>query len=229
MQKEETLSRLPFFCHLTEEQKRRMLESSRIASYQAGDLIYTPVRECLGMTIVLSGSIRTYLVSESGKKATIFRLRSGEVCILSMTCLLSAITFDVEVEAAEDCSLLIIPAPVFASISQENIYAENFSYKVVADRFSNLIEAVQQMMFMTLEQRVVAYLLDESSLPDQSSIQQEPNTAVVLITQEQLAENIGSAREAVSRVLKQLKGKGLVSVERGKIFLHSKKDLYGLL
>lgn len=215
--KEQILSGLLFYPHLTDAQRTELLEASRIQSFSAGELIYTPARECLGMIYVVKGVIRTYLTSEEGKKATMFRLREGEVCVLSMSCVLSAITFDVEVEADSDCELFIIPAPVFSRISGENMYVENFSYKVVTERFSGIVEALQQMMFMSLEQRVITFLLDESAAVGDD---------VLHITQEQLAENIGSAREAVTRVLKQLKEKGLLNIGRGRIEILKRKELY---
>lgn len=215
--KEEILKRLSFYEHLTEKQKEELLTAARTEHFAEGDLIYTPARECLGMIYVKKGIIRTYLTAESGKKATIFRLREGEVCVLSMSCVMSAITFDVEVEADKECELFIIPATVFSRVSQENIYVENFSYKIVTERFSSIVEALQQMMFMSLEQRVISFLLDESAAL---------GTDTLMITQEQLAENIGSAREAVTRVLKQLKDKELIVMGRGKIEIQKRKELY---
>lgn len=215
--KEEILSRLSFYPYITEKQKEELLTASRTERFSAKDLIYTPARECLGMVYVVKGVIRTYLTSENGKKATIFRLREQEVCVLSMSCVMSAITFDVEVEADEDCELFIIPATVFSRISGQNMYVENFSYKIVTERFSVIVEAMQQMMFMSLEQRVITFLLDESAAVGGD---------VLYITQEQLAENIGSAREAVTRVLKQLKERELLTVKRGKIEILRRKELY---
>lgn len=215
--KEELLARLSFYPHLTRQQKEELLSASRIQRFSAGELIYTPARECLGMIYVIKGVIRTYLTSQEGKKATIFRLREGDVCVLSMSCVLSAITFDVEVEADQDCELFVIPATVFSRVSGENLYVENFSYKIVTERFSAIVEALQQMMFMSLEQRVITFLLDESAAV---------GADVLYITQEQLAENIGSAREAVTRVLKQLKERQLIAMGRGRIELINRKALY---
>ena len=211
---------LSFYPHLNRDEEELFLRNTRIEHFKQGELVYSPGRECLGMIRVVSGSIRTFMVSEDGRKATIFRLREGEICVLSMSCVLSSVTFDVEVEAAEDTELLIIPAAVFAMVEKKNVYVENFSYHILADRLSDLIEAVQQMMFFSLEQRVASHLLDESSAR---------KSDVLLMTQEEVAENIGSAREAVSRILKKLKEKDLISVERGKISLLDKKGLYGLL
>lgn len=211
---------LPFFSHLTEEEKDYLRKNMRTLEFQVGDLIYTPARGSLGMVLVLQGGVRAYLTSEEGKKATIFRLREGEFCMLTMSCAISQITFDVEVEASEDGSLLLLPTDVFAKLEQENIYVKNFSLELMMERMSSLVEGVQQMMFMNLEQRLASYLLDESS-------QRKSDT--LRLTQEEIAENIGSAREAVSRTLKRMKEKELISVGRGSIQILDKKELYGLI
>ncbi|WP_313528633.1 Crp/Fnr family transcriptional regulator [Anaerotignum sp.] len=211
---------LPFFKSLSHEEREFVQRNLKILTFQEGDLIYTPAKGSLGMVQVLKGAVRAYLVSEEGKKATIFRLHEGEFCMLTMSCAMSQITFDVEVEACEDCELLLLPTEVFASVEQQNIYVKNFSLELMMERMSSLVEAVQQMMFLNLEQRLASYILDESS-------QRKSDT--LHLTQEQIAENIGSAREAVSRTLKRMKEKNMISVGRGCIQILDKKELYALL
>lgn len=211
---------LPFYSYLTEEEKDFLQKNMKILEFGEGDLIYTPARGSLGMVMVLQGAVRAYLISEEGKKATIFRLREGEFCMLTMACAMSQITFDVEVEASEACRLLLIPTEVFSTVEQKNIYVKNFSLELMMERMSSLVEGVQQMMFLNLEQRLASYLLDESSQRKNDTLH---------ITQEEIAENIGSAREAVSRTLKRMKEKELITVGRGCIQLLDKKELYSLL
>ncbi|WMI81131.1 Crp/Fnr family transcriptional regulator [Anaerotignum sp. MB30-C6] len=211
---------LPFFQSLSEEEKTFFQKNLKVIEFKEGDLIYSPAKGSLGMVQVLKGAVRAYIISDEGKKATIFRLREGEFCMLTMACAMSQITFDVEVEASEDCQLLLLPTEVFTKVEQQNIYVKNFSLELMMERMSSLIEGVQQMIFLNLEQRIASYLLDESS--------QRKNDTIYL-TQEQIAENIGSAREAVSRTLKRMKEKDLISVGRGCIHILNKKELYEML
>ena len=164
--------------------------------------------------------MRTYLLSDEGKEVTIYRLREGDCCILAASCVLSAITFDVEIEAQTECAALVIPAGILAAMSRENVYMDNFMYKEAAKRFSDVVEALQQMIFLSLTQRVVSFLLDESAKTGSSSI---------AMTHEGIAKIIGSAREAVSRTLKQLAKTGSISLNRGEIKLERKESLYQLL
>ena len=218
--KEEILRKKSFWEHLTEIQKELLLRESRIVRYQAGDSIYSSVRECLGAVFILEGIMRTYLLSDEGKEVTIYRLREGDCCILAASCVLSAITFDVEIEAQTECAALVIPAGLQAAMSRENVYMDNFMYKEAAKRFSDVVEALQQMIFLSLTQRVVSFLLDESAKIGSSSI---------AMTHEEIAKIIGSAREAVSRTLKQLAKTGSISLNRGEIKLERKESLYQLL
>lgn len=218
--KEEILRKKSFWEHLTEIQKELLLRESRIVRYQAGDSIYSSVRECLGAVFILEGIMRTYLLSDEGKEVTIYRLREGDCCILAASCVLSAITFDVEIEAQTECAALVIPAGPLAAMSRENVYMDNFMYKEAVKRFSDVVEALQQMIFLSLTQRVVSFLLDESAKTGSSSI---------AMTHEEIAKIIGSAREAVSRTLKQLAKTGSISLNRGEIKLERKESLYQLL
>lgn len=218
--KEEILRKKSFWEHLTEIQKELLLRESRIVRYQAGDSIYSSVRECLGAVFILEGIMRTYLLSDEGKEVTIYRLREGDCCILAASCVLSAITFDVEIEAQTECAALVIPAGLLAAMSRENVYMDNFMYKEAAKRFSDVVEALQQMIFLSLTQRVVSFLLDESAKTGSSNI---------AMTHEEIAKIIGSAREAVSRTLKQLAKTGSISLNRGEIKLERKESLYQLL
>ena len=149
-----------------------------------------------------------------------FRLRQGDTCILSASCVLPAITFDVEIEAQTEVDAVLIPARVLVSLTRDNIYVENYVYKEAAKRFSDVVEALQQMMFLSLTQRIAAFLLDESA---------KTHSPVIVMTQEDLAKQIGSAREAVSRILKQMVKKGYVSLSRGEVKIENKEDLYRLL
>lgn len=151
---------------------------------------------------------------------TIYRIREGDTCVLTASCALSAITFDVEIEAEADCEVLLIPAPVFSALAADNIYVENFAYKIATERFSSVVEALQQIMFLSLTQRIAAFLIDESAQRKDDSIR---------MTHEEIAKAIGSAREAVSRTLKQMVKKGDISLFRGGIRIENKSSLYEML
>ncbi|HJB28131.1 MAG TPA: Crp/Fnr family transcriptional regulator [Candidatus Blautia faecavium] len=211
---------LPFWRHLTDKEQELLLSHVRKAHYPAGGAVQSGEQQCLGTLFLLKGILRVYLLSAQGKEATLYRLREGDVCTLSASCMLSAITFDVQIDAETDCDLLVIPAAVFSQLMKENIYVENFAYKLTTEHFSDVIAGIERTFFLSLPQRIAAFLLDEASQDSSDSL---------AITQENLARSIGSAREAVSRALKQLSQDGCIEVSRGGIRLLDKAKLYRML
>lgn len=213
------LKQLPFWEHLTSAQQIQLKENARFVHYEAGRTIHGDSANCTGVLLIQSGILRTYLLSEDGKEVTIYRLRDGDTCMMSASCMLSAITFDVQIDAETDCDMLLIPTGTYAELAKQNIYVENYSYRLTTERFSDVMAAVQQMFFMTLEQRLAAFLIDESLYSHSNELN---------LTHEQIARAIGSAREVVSRTLKSLASAGYIEVYRGGVRILDKNGLYGV-
>lgn len=207
---------MAFWEYLSGSQRRLLSGRVRLEQYQAGQPVYGP-NDCLGVLLVQEGILRTYLLSENGREITVYRLRAGEVCVLSVSCILDALSLNVQMDAEEDSRVLLIPAEVFAALTRDNIYVENFSYKMAAERFSDVINAVERMLFMSLEERLAAFLLDEAAASGGLEIYK---------THEQIAKAIGSAREAVSRALKRMAENGTVQLFRGGLRIMDKPALY---
>ena len=91
---ERTLTQLPFWSSLTEQEQETLHRSAFVRHYEKGAFVHSTDNECLGMLFVLSGEIRAYLLSEEGREVTLFRLYPGELCVLSASCVISQITFD---------------------------------------------------------------------------------------------------------------------------------------
>lgn len=216
----EPLSRLPFWQHLTPAQQAAAADQCRRVEYAAGQAVHSPGEGCLGVLLIESGALRIYLSSPEGRQATIDRLHAGQICVMTAACMMRGVSFDVQVEAESDTAALLLPARLFAGLMQENIYVEAFLYRAATERFASVLTGMEQMLFLTLEQRVASFLLDEAA---------RTGSDAVRVTQEQLAQAIGSAREAVSRTLKKLERQGLVTVERGAVRLTDRPALYRLL
>lgn len=214
------LEKQTFWPHLTPSEQQRIREQVLFSHFSAGEAIKLGGNNCIGPLFVVRGILRVYLLSADGREATIYRLRQGDACMLSASCMLSAITFDVQIDAETDCDLLIIPTALFADLMSHNLYVENYVYRNSSERLSDLIQAVERMFFLTLRQRIAAFLIDESATN---------GTDRLTLTQEQLARAIGSAREAVSRSLKQLAQSGSIEVSRGGIRILDKSLLYAEL
>ena len=213
----EVLKAYPFWEKLTDKEKEQLARLLRRNTYRAGQVVSSSGSDCLGLFLIRKGTLRVYLTSEEGREATVFRLHEGEICVLSGSCLLSSLPFEVQIDAETDSEIYLLPSGSFRQIMEENIYVENYIYKMMTESFSDIIAAVQQMLFASLTQRLVSFLLDESA---------RSGTSEVRMTQEQIARSIGSAREAVSRSLKQLAADGSIELFRGGVRLLDRKSLY---
>lgn len=210
----------PFWDKLTDTQKEQLETNSYIKDYEPGSFVHSRTEECLGVLAVLSGQLRTYIQSEEGREITLFRLGPGEVCTLSAACMMQEITFDVLIESIGATRLLITSAHGIHRIMDKNIYAENYIYRQTAERFSDVMWSMGQLLFSSFDKRLAAYLQDELV---------KSNSGVISTTHEQIAKNLGTAREVVSRMLKYFEKEGLLTLGRGTITIKDSAGLKKLL
>lgn len=198
----------PFWKDLDEKEREQLAMSAARKEYAKGSFVHSASEKCLGLILVESGALRVYIESEEGRDITLYRLGEGDICTLSASCFMSEITFEVLIEAESDSSLVLMNPAVFNRIASENIYVENYMYKQTASRFSDVMWAMQQILFLSFDRRLALFLLDEAA-------KTADNTLVM--THEQVARYVGSAREVVSRMLKYFEEEGYVKLSRGRI------------
>ena len=143
----------------------------------------------------------------------------GEVCTLSASCAMQEISFDILIEAEEETKVLITPASTFRRLLNQNIYVENYIYRETTEHFSEVMWAMGQLLFTRLDQRLAGYLEDERI---------RTGSPVLSPTHEQIARNLGSAREVVSRILKSFEKDGIVALSRGTVTILDVKKLRGI-
>lgn len=211
---------LPFWKDLTPDQQDYLVSSSSGKTFKKNQTIHSADTECIGMLLVTSGSLRVYMLSEEGKDITLYRIHAGETCILSASCVLKSITFDVFIDAVEDCEVLQISAPSISAVMKQNIYVECYAYKMATERFSDVMWAMRQIFFMSFDKRLAIFLLDESSASHSDEIK---------MTHEQIARLMGDAREVVTRMLKYFSTEGYVELSRGTVKIINKNALKKLL
>ena len=205
----------PFWNEITEEEREHICSNSLEKNYQKDTNIHDS-SECSGVIFVRSGCLRVYMMSDNGKDITLYRLHSGDMCMLSASCVLKTITFDVFVDAEEDSCCYTISGPAFMKISDNNPKVRIFALETAVSRFSDVMWVMQQILFMSMDKRLAIFLLDESS---------RTNSDIIPFTHEQIARYMGSAREVVSRMLKYFANEGFVEVSRKGVKLLDKKRL----
>lgn len=211
---------LTFWSNLSEDDQKRLLENSYEARYRKGDTIYGGDGNCVGILIIKSGGLRTYILSEDGREITLYRLVPGDVCVLSSSCVLQNITFDVHIDADFDSELTVINSDLFMEISSQNIYVDNFIQKEAVSRFSDVMWAMQQILFMSFDRRLANFIFDEIARTGELEIK---------MTHDTIAKYVGSAREVVSRMLKYFAAEGIVELQRGSLTVINKTKLRALI
>lgn len=210
----------PFWDRLKPEERLLLCQNTRLAEFDGGVNIHGNNGDCTDILVVKSGCLRCYLLSEEGKEITLYRMYAGDICILSASCILSSITFDVFIDTEEKSGLYLIDTAVFSDLAGKNLYLENFALRVAATRFSDAIWAMQQILFMNMDQRLAVFLNDELSKTGGDTIR---------LTHEQVAKYMGSAREVVSRTLKNFVSGHIVELTRGGIRVIDKSKLKSLI
>ena len=211
---------LTFWPYLDDKDQQMLLDNTYEVSYGKGETIHGGESDCIGILIIKNGGLRTYMLSEDGREITLYRLMPGDVCVLSTSCVLHNITFDVHIDADDDSDLYIVNSDVFSALASRNIYVDNFTQKEAVARFSDVMWAMQQILFMSFDKRLASFILDEIARTGELEIK---------MTHDVIAKYVGSAREVVSRMLKYFASEGIVVLQRGGLTVVDKKKLRNLI
>ncbi|MGF0033437.1 helix-turn-helix domain-containing protein [Bariatricus sp. SGI.154] len=210
----------PFWESLTDNQKKRISDGWRMELISKDRQIYRYSDGCKGLMIIRKGCLRVYIISDEGRDVTLYRLFPGDICVFSAACLIQEIDFDVLIEATEDTESVTIPAADLKQIMQENLLLENFIYKKTAERFSDVMWIIQQILFKKIDQRIAQYLWD-------GMLRQK--STVISVTHDNIARDIGSVREIVTKVLKQMAKDQIIKSGYGKIEILDKDRLFKMI
>jgi len=205
----------PFWSEITEEEKDFICMNTATQTYLKSNTVHDSY-ECSGVIMVKSGCLRVYIMSDEGKDITLYRLHEGDMCMLSASCVLQTITFDVFVDAEEDSECYIINGSAYAKVSEANPKIKIFTLETAVSRFSDVMWIMQQILFMSLDKRLAIFLNDETA---------RTKSDTVTLTHEQIARYIGSAREGVSGMLKYFSAEGIVELSRKGVRVLDKKRL----
>lgn len=171
------------------------------------EIIYQNSDNCFGYVMIKSGILRAYIMSENGKEITIFTLKSSDECIMCANCAMYNLTLEVILKLQKGSEILVIPAQIYSNFKNKYPKLASHTINLISHRFSQVINVLEQTAFLPLTERVRRFLLDMNM------------TGSVKFTHEEIVNHIGSAREAVSRVLKDMEKNGEISCSRGVILL----------
>ncbi|MBR5970257.1 MAG: Crp/Fnr family transcriptional regulator [Lachnospiraceae bacterium] len=207
---------LPVWSRLTEKEQDVLRKNASLHRVSAGEAIGGGAGKCTGLFVVTEGQIRAYLISESGKEFTLFRLLNRDLCLFSASCMMNSFQSDIMVKAERDSSFWLIPAEVYRTLMEESVVISNFTNEILANRMSEIIWLMEQHMWTSFDCRLAAFLLEESALEASDRLS---------VTHEEIAGHLGTAREVVTRMLKHFRSEGYVALSRGFVEIKDRKGL----
>ncbi|MCA9732955.1 MAG: Crp/Fnr family transcriptional regulator [Deferribacteres bacterium] len=212
MNKQDFIKKLPFYHEAPDRLKSEINNTAIIAQLKNGDYYFHEGDSCANIAIVVEGRIRVFKTGESGRVITLYTVEEQETCILTTFCLLSDRTYPATAQAELNTQAVIFPAPVFRQWMNDWDIVRSFVFTTMTNRVSDMMALIEEITFKKLDRRLVEFLAEKS--PQTNSVLQ--------ITHEQIAMQIGSAREVISRLLKEFERLGALELRRGQIIL---KDL----
>jgi CRP/FNR family transcriptional regulator len=180
-----------------------LFASANVMHAPAGTVIFDENQPCQGFPLLLAGSIRVIKAVPNGRELQLYRVVSGESCILTSSCLLGHTRYQARGIAEQPLEIVLLPAAVFQSLLANYESFRNYIFNLFSDRITDLMQLVSAVAFQKLDQRLAKLIINKPS-PIQT-------------THQALADELGSAREIVSRLLKGFAEQGWVKLGREQI------------
>ncbi len=156
---------------------------------------------------MISGVVGVYKIGETGREITLYRLYEGDSCILTASCIVSNSAFPAFSVAESDVEVFSIPSASFSVWIKKYDVWQKFIFNLVSERLNDIISVVEEIAFRHIDVRIA----------DRLSKLYEENGNPIKITHQELASDIGSSREVISRILKDFEEKQIVTISRGSI------------
>ncbi|NLP47512.1 MAG: Crp/Fnr family transcriptional regulator [Clostridiales bacterium] len=211
---------IPFWGNLTIEQEKNLVHAAAIKEFEAGDTIHAGEDDCSGLFIIMQGRVRAFIISETGKEITLYRLLERDICLFSASCIIQNINFEVMIEAETDARAILIPTLTVNTLLKQSVEASDYMNQLMASRFSDVMWVMEQVLFMSFDKRLAIFILEQANFEGSDTIE---------ITHEAIARHLGSAREVVTRMLKYFNDEGMVELFRGGLTIKDRKKLTDLV
>jgi CRP/FNR family transcriptional regulator len=197
---------LPFLQSASPQLIRDFKDNAYFAKIPSGRDIFVEGDQVDGIALMMSGVVRVYKLGETGREITLYRFGEGESCVITANAILNQQGFPAIAQVEQDAEAVMIPAEVFSNWVKQYDPWRDFVFSLVSDRLASVMEIVDEVAFQRMDRRVASFLLNRSEL-------QNP----ILITHQEIANEIGSSREVISRLLEDFSNRELVRLSRGEI------------
>ncbi|KPJ99564.1 MAG: hypothetical protein AMK71_09550 [Nitrospira bacterium SG8_35_4] len=199
----------PFLNDAGEELREQMVKHFSIVKAPKGNCLFLEGDECSNFPLILAGSVRVYKLGESGKEITLYRLGPGDGCIMTASCILSRTGFPAIASVEEPLEMAVLPSAVFQSWMGRYEIWRNYIFGLVANNLSAIMATLEEVAFQRMDVRIAEFILKHAEKSDNG----------IKITHQDIALELGTSREVVSRILKHFESDKLISLKRGAIML----------
>ncbi|MGH1359268.1 MAG: Crp/Fnr family transcriptional regulator [Burkholderiaceae bacterium] len=202
------LSRFPGLSSLDESIQSLLIDQSKIVNVPQGTVIFGPGKSPENLLLMLEGTVRVQQLSEGGREIVLYRVRAGESCVLTTACLLAFEDYSAEGIAETDAQAVAIPRTVFDELVARSKEFRQFVFSAYSKRITDLFYVIEEIAFQRIDIRLAQKLLELAG-----------SGSTVKATHQQMAAELGTAREVVSRQLQEFQRRGWVAQSRGVIEL----------
>lgn len=194
----------PQFVENSDKGLQLLMDSSSLVALPAGHQVFHPGSVCENYLLVVTGVVKVQIMSESGREVLLYYVRSGDSCVLTTSCLLSGDRYPAEGLTEGEVTAFAMSSHAFYRCMEQSAFFREFVFKNFSSRLSKLIGRMETVVFDTIDQRICKALL-------------ESGVKVIAKTHQELAYELGTAREVVSRHLKNFESYGWVNLKRGTV------------
>ena len=197
------LQLFPVFQELPAAAVEEIVRSATLRQAPAGAILFEAASPCTGFPMLLEGRVRVAKSAPSGREVQLYRITPGESCLLSSSCLLGGSPYAATGVAETAVTLLALPPALFHRLLAEHKPFRDYVFSLFSERLADLMSLVEAVAFHKLDQRLAALLLGKGEL--------------IRATHQNLADELGSVREMVSRLLSNFQDRGWVALGREQI------------
>ena len=207
----------PQFSHLDADSTRLLENNARLMDIPSGTVLFRDGAECSSYVLVLEGSIRVQKVSENGREIVLYRVERGQSCVLTTNCLIAREDYAAQGVTETDVRALVLPATTFRALLSKSEAFRDFVFSAYATRIADLLLLIQEVAFGRIDVRLAGWLRSRTASGD-----------AIVATHQDIAIELGSAREVISRQLKEFERRGWVALHRGRVEIKSRDGLASL-
>ncbi len=182
-----------------------LLSSAGFRSVPAGAHLYSEGDACSAIAFVISGDIRVYKTGQTGREITLYEIGPGETCILNASCILAGQSYPANAVTLSDVEMITIPSGIFRRLVGEDERMRSFVFSLLSERLADVMALVEEVAFGRMDMRLNEYLVEKS---DHGRLE---------TTHQKIANDLGTSREVVSRLLKDFERQGKVKVSRNAV------------